>query len=81
MAAWSGSMRVWREVSVDADASGEELTVVSDVPGVVDEELTLGLLGPGGQLDLRVRVLESNPQIMDGIVRHRVRLLMLNAAV
>jgi hypothetical protein len=74
-------MRVWREVSVDADANGDELTVVSDVPGVVDEELTLGLLGPGGQLDLRVRVLESNPQIMDGIVRHRVRLLMLDAAV
>ena len=72
-------MRIWRDVSVDAEPSGSELTVVSDVPGVVDEELTLGLMGPEGQLDLRVRVLESNPQIVDGVVQHRVRLLMLDA--
>jgi hypothetical protein len=73
-------MRVSCDVSVDMDQAGSELTVVGDVPGVVDEELTLGLVGRDGQLDLRVRVLESNPQIADGIVRHRLRLLMLGAA-
>ena len=72
-------MRVWRDVSVTSDPIGGELAVVSDVPGVVDEELTLGLLGPEGQLDVRVKVLESNPQIEDGIVRHRLKLLMLDA--
>jgi hypothetical protein len=72
-------MRVWRDVFVTSDSIGGELAVVSDVPGVVDEELTLGLLGPEGQLDVRVRVLESNPQIEDGIVRHRLKLLMLDA--
>jgi len=73
-------MRVSCDVSVDMDQAGSELTVVGDVPGVVDEELTLGLVGRDGQVDLRVRVLESNPQIADGIVRHRLRLLMLGAA-
>ena len=72
-------MRVWRDVFVTSDSIGGELAVVSDVPGVVDEELTLGLLGPEGQLDVRVRVLESNPQIENGIVRHRLKLLMLDA--
>jgi hypothetical protein len=74
-------MRVWRDVSIAADPSGGELAVMSDVPGVVDEELTLGLLGPEGQLDVRVRVIDSNPQIVDGVVQHRLRLLMLDAAV
>jgi hypothetical protein len=64
---------------VSADPIDGELAVVSDVPGVVDEELTLGLLGPEGQLDVRVKVIESNPQIEDGVVRHRLRLLMLDA--
>jgi hypothetical protein len=73
-------MRIWRDVSVDLDPSGSELTVVSDAPGVVDEELMLGLLGPEGQMDLRVRVLESNPHIVDGVVRHRLKLMKLGTA-
>lgn len=73
-------MRVWRDVFVAAEPVSGELAVMSDVPGVVDEVLTLGLLGPEGQLDVRVKVLESNPQIVDGIVRHRLKLLMLDAA-
>jgi hypothetical protein len=74
-------MRVWRDVSIDAPASGNEITVLSDTPGIVEEELTLGLMGPSGQVDLRVRVVESNPQIVDGVVQHRLRLLMLDAVV
>jgi hypothetical protein len=73
-------MRIWRDVSVDLDSKGSELTVVSDAPGIVDEELMLGLLGPEGQMDLRVRVLESNPHIVDGVVRHRIKLLKLGMA-
>jgi len=73
-------MRVSCDVSVDTELFGSELTVLGDVPGVVDEELTLGLVGRDGQLDLRVRVLESRPQITNGVVRHRLRLLMLGAA-
>jgi hypothetical protein len=73
-------MRVSCDVSVDTNLTGQHLTVVGDAPGVVDEELTLGLVGRDGQLDLRVRVLESRPEIADGVVRHRIRLLMIGAA-
>ena len=73
-------MRVSCDVSVDAALCGSELTVLGDAPGVVDEELTLGLVGRDGQLDLRVRVLESRPQVANGVVRHRLRLLMMGAA-
>ena len=71
-------MRIWRDVSVAADGVSQELSIVSDEPGVVHEEMTLGLAGPEGRQDLRVRVLESHPQVVDGIVRHRLRLLMLD---
>ena len=73
-------MRVWRDVFVAAEAVGGELAVMSDLPGVVDEELTLELLGPEGPLDVRVKVIESNPQIENGVVRHRLKLLMVDAA-
>ena len=73
-------MRVSCDVSVETEFFGSELTVLGDVPGVVDEELTLGLVGRDGQLDLRVRVLESRPQVTNGVVRHRLRLLMMGAA-
>ena len=72
-------MRVCRDVSVAVDAIGKELSVVSDEPAAVHEEMTLGLAGPEGRVDLRVRVLESHPQVVEGIVRHRLRLLMLDA--
>ncbi len=73
-------MQVGRDVSIaNAQASGE-LAVESDVPGIVDEEFTLGLLAPGGRIDVRVKVIDSNPQIVDGLVRHRLRLLMLDTA-
>jgi hypothetical protein len=71
-------MRIWRDVSVAADGVSKELSIVSDEPGVVHEEMTLGMAGPEGRCDLRVRVLESHPQVVDGIVRHRLRLLMLD---
>jgi len=79
LAAWSGKMRVWRDVSIYPTENGNEITVFSDTAGVVEEELTLGLMGPSGQVDLRVRVVESNPEIVDGVVQHRLRLLMLDA--
>jgi hypothetical protein len=73
-------MRVSCDVSVDTELRGSELTVLGDAPGVVDEELMLGLVGRDGQLDLRVRVIESRPQVTNGVVRHRLRLLMVGAA-
>jgi hypothetical protein len=73
-------MRVGRDVSVASAQAGGEFAVDSDVPGMVDEEFTLGLVGPEGRIDVRVKVIDSNPQIVDGLVRHRLRLLMLDTA-
>lgn len=73
-------MRIGRDVSIAAAQAGGELAVDSDVPGMVDEEFTLGLHGPDGRVDVRVKVIDSNPQIVDGLVRHRLRLLMLDIA-
>lgn len=72
-------MRLFREVTVESDQRVGELSVICDLPWPADEELTLGLATRDGHLDLRVRVLESRPLIVDGVVRHRLRLLMLNS--
>ena len=66
-------MRVLRDVVVDR-TSPDELMAVSGAPGVTGEMMTLDLMGDGRALSLRVRVLESRPVILNGAVRHRLRL-------
>lgn len=76
---WDGAIRVLRDVVVDR-VNGEELLAVSQVPGVAGEDMSLNLVGAGTSLELRVRVLDSRPVIIDGTVRHRVRLSVVSAA-
>jgi hypothetical protein len=71
-------MRVLREVVVTR-VNDYELLAISHVAAIAGEEMSLGLVGAGGSLDLRVRVLESRPVIIDGNVRHRVRLAVVPA--
>ena len=75
-----GLMRISRDVTVHLNESGE-LAIVSDAPGVADEELTLAVVSNAGELDLRVRVRDSVPEIVSGVLRHRVRLELLGAEV
>ena len=79
MTPWSGQMRISRDVSVQVDSTSNEIAVLSDVPGVVDEELTLALASNAGNMDLRVKVVDSRPQVVEGVLRHRVRLQLLAA--
>jgi hypothetical protein len=72
---WEGAVRVLRAVIVDRTGENE-LMAVSHAPGIVGEELSLDLLGAGVSLTLKVRVLESCPMIVNGSVRHRIRLAM-----
>lgn len=76
---WAGQMRISRDVAVQVDGTSNEIAVLSDVPGVVDEELTLALVSNAGNMDLRVKVVDSRPQIVEGVLRHRVRLQLLAA--
>jgi hypothetical protein len=73
---WDGAMRVLRDVIVQRD-SGGGLVAIGQLPGVVGEQLTLDLAGGGHVVTCRVRVEECRPVILDGSVRHRMRLGIL----
>ena len=59
---------------------GAEHTVLGDAPGVVYEELTLGLVVLGWTAASARASARSRPQVTNGVVRHRLRLLMMGAA-
>jgi hypothetical protein len=69
-------MRVLRDVVVDR-VERDELLAISHVPGVIGEQMTLDLTGAAGSLELKVRVTESRPVIIEGAVKHRIRLGLL----
>jgi hypothetical protein len=70
-------MRVLRDVVIHR-TNGEELQAVSHVPAVAGEEMTLDLMGAGATIGLRVRVIDSRPMMVEGSVRHRIRLTLLS---
>jgi hypothetical protein len=72
-------MRVLRDVIVDRSGGGE-LLAISHAPGILGEEMSLDLLGAGHSLRLTVQVIESRPLVVDGAVRHRVRLALVNGS-
>jgi hypothetical protein len=73
---WDGAMRVLREVVIQRTGD-DELLALGHLPATIGEEMTLDVLSAGTTLEVRVRVLESRPVIVDGSVRHRVRLGVL----
>jgi len=70
-------MRVLRDVVIQR-TDGDELQAVSQVPGISGEEMTLDLMGAGTTLGLKVRVIESRPVMVEGAVRHSLRLALVN---
>jgi hypothetical protein len=54
------------------DQDRNEFWVLSVLPARCGEELTLELVEPGRSLT--VRVLENSPVLVEGFVRHRLRL-------
>ncbi len=73
-----GRLRISRDVTVQAGDRTRDLAVLSDAPGVVGEELTLALVNGAGQMEFVVRVAESQPQIVQGALRHRLRLEIIS---
>jgi hypothetical protein len=76
---WEGALRVRRDVVVESQAEGV-LSVISDTPGVPDEILTLDLIGVRTSESLTVQVVESRPVVVDGGVKHALRLSVLERA-
>lgn len=75
--AWSGRLRISRQVAINLTGPGDVLTVISDGPGVVDEELTLALVQGDEQVDVKVRVVATLPQVLNGVLRHHLTLEVL----
>ena len=73
---WEGSLRIPGDVVVERhDEQQNELWVVSTAPAHREERLRLELSGP--DRSLAVRVVESSPVMIDGVVRHRLRLAIV----
>ena len=74
-----GTLRVLRDVLVQR-AVGDELVAISREAGVVGEILTLEVAErtSGSNVATKVRVIESRPMVLDGAVRHRLRLEQVN---
>ena len=70
---WQGALRVLREVVVEMRGT-DELVAVSHSPGVIDDEMFLELIGEGRNVQVKVRVIDSQPVIVGGAVRYRLRL-------
>lgn len=73
---WDGALTLLRDVIVQEEPSGGVVTI-GQAPGVLGEQMTLDVAGAGHVVTLKVRVQESRPVILDGHVRHRVRLEVL----
>jgi hypothetical protein len=72
---WSGVVRMLRDAVVDR-SEGDELLAITHTAAVIGEELSLDLMGAGQNVAVKVRVIESRPVIVEGTVRHRVRLAL-----
>lgn len=80
---WDGAMQVLREVAINRVYQGEreEFIAVSTAPAVIGEVMSLELMTGGSNVALSVRVLGSQPVMVNGNVRHEIRLGVESAAV
>jgi hypothetical protein len=68
-----GALRVLRDVILQRSGPNEVVAIGREA-GVLGEILTLQLAGDDTKLGIAVRVLDSRPIVIDGAVRHRLRL-------
>ena len=78
--AWTGQLRALRQVDVALSEAGGPLSVISDGPGVVGEELTLALVQGNDHVDVHVRVIATIPRVIDQRLRHQLQLEVIQSA-
>jgi hypothetical protein len=66
-----GGLRVRRDVVIER-VNHEDLTLISQTPAVVGEEMCLELFSGSGCVALNVVVLDSHPILIAGSMRHRL---------
>ena len=67
-----GTLRVFQDVLIHRSREGDLVAIARDA-GVVGELLALDEAGVDAE-EMIVRVVESRPVVMEGAVRHRLRL-------
>jgi hypothetical protein len=73
-----GTFRVLRDILVQRKRAGEIIAVAQE-PGVLGEAVSVAFPAAEGGTPVRARVVESQPIIVDGSVRHRLTLQELDA--
>jgi hypothetical protein len=74
---WDGGVSVPRDVAIQEHASGS-LMVVTRLPVVAGETLMLDVSGGGTSATLRVRVMDSRPVTVDGVLQRALRLTVVD---
>ena len=73
---WRGALRVLTDVVIERYGE-QEVWVVSTAPAHRDEVLMLDATGSEPPETMNVRVTNSVPVLIDGVVRHRLRLAIV----
>jgi hypothetical protein len=72
-------MRIAREVVVQTDDASNDIVAVGDAPAAIGEQLSLRLVGGHRDTELSVIVVDARPLIVDGNLRHWMRLSVASA--
>jgi hypothetical protein len=73
---WDGALRLPTDVTIERYGTNE-IWVLSTKPVHRDELLTLDTVGAGAAVTMQVRVTDSVPVVVDGLMRHRLRLTIV----
>jgi len=73
---WEGALRVPTDVVIERYGE-KEVWVMSTAPAHRDEVLTLDASGAEPAVTMSVKVTSSVPVLIDGVVRHRLRLAIV----
>ena len=73
---WEGALRLPTDVVIER-CTDDEVWVLSPTPAHRDELMTLDTTAAGAAETLSVRVAGSVPVLVDGVVRHRLRLAIV----
>jgi len=70
---WDGALEVLRDVVIDR-IGRDELLAISSAPAVEGQEMSLDLISEDVCVATRVRVLACRPVMVNGSVKHQMRL-------
>ena len=76
---WEGQLQFFEDVVIDSWEAGE-ISALSVAPGRVGEQLSLEVTSSGPPVVLKVRLAESRPVLIKGVIRHRLRCQIIDSS-